>query len=1002
MATYLPDGVGAFPQEQGFTPNYQFIMRTLDMKQSQYDQGFAQVKNIYNSILNSELLRTDNKEKRDQILSNAKIALQDLPMVDLGQNKNVSAAKSVFRPFYEDDYIANDIVKTKQWRSEIASGMSLRNSLKEEDRKRYWDVGIQDLQDWADDFQSASADDALRMQSRRYVSKPQVSEQVLKMFNEGKLNMSIDKIDGQVMYTDSNGSALQIPLTNLYMALAENDPEAMEGFSVYGRVARNRFIKENVSNGTYATKAEATKAHDQSLVNDFVKLQDQRITESSKALDLVNTKLEGWQKKLDDKTLTEDEALKMAEVKAAKIMLEQKLKEFQTNKQNASDRIMRNPLGYMSQIYLNKSASDLATALSGFGSRKISSNPLYKDFVFPKELEEFKTQQEIKLENEKSRLNMEEEKLKAQLKELSGESTGDGTTGEGKASITSLNTPLVTEDVAAAGVAKKDANNQADAYTQGVDFKKEVIRQYSNEKANFIFDVLPPDQIVGADGKPLDQNQKRLLSTNGKLLDSLYITALKKAEAIQSSDPEKYRALGLDETKERIDRKYDQWLAMDRYTTEKLTEITKYLESTQTHPEQIVKRERIVGKEARVEEYEDVTPAKNEGYYYKYLIKDGLLMSDKPQDKSQFLANVQKDKNFNEAVERKYQKEIEDASSFSIGKLFRGASGLVGNNIPTKEQVKVKMLNEIEKNYSTYRNNVIAEWNKHGYNFATQYSSVSGGGGTYAKALTFSGSSLVKGEMADKITEGLISTLPGLGGSKDFFVLPGGNKPNASADGDYDDLKESIQKGALQQALLSSIRLGKQSDTKAYSITPVMVGGSNPDYHAYTIKFEPTTYNTLVGTKDKPGPLWEHADNLREGFTVYINKDKDDNIAAKRSTLSEIDILVNTNPLGVFEKQVAPGHTLTIERHPTSGSYKIRGTFMRYSADDLNGKPESFERNVGNEDLSTLYYSLYSQLKNMNIQSQQLKTQYAKNLNNKKVFTAAEIDALAQQLTTQK
>lgn len=44
MANYLQDGVGAFPQEQGFTPNYNFIMRTLEMRQNQYDQGFANVK----------------------------------------------------------------------------------------------------------------------------------------------------------------------------------------------------------------------------------------------------------------------------------------------------------------------------------------------------------------------------------------------------------------------------------------------------------------------------------------------------------------------------------------------------------------------------------------------------------------------------------------------------------------------------------------------------------------------------------------------------------------------------------------------------------------------------------------------------------------------------------------------------------------------------------------------------------------------------------------------
>jgi hypothetical protein len=206
MATYLDEDV--FPETKEFTPNYAFIMRTLQLKQTQYDQGFAKVKSVYNSILNADMLGDDHKKRRDEIIANAEKALKDLPTMDLGLPQNVTAAKSAFQPFYEDEALLHDIAYTKTSKNNAQIGMSLQNSEKKEDRDRYWGTGVQYIMDGMDDYKNATDEQRRGMSARRYVAKPNVDDEIMKMFTDGKIKISRDSVSGQVKYTDENGISL--------------------------------------------------------------------------------------------------------------------------------------------------------------------------------------------------------------------------------------------------------------------------------------------------------------------------------------------------------------------------------------------------------------------------------------------------------------------------------------------------------------------------------------------------------------------------------------------------------------------------------------------------------------------------------------------------------------------------------------------------------------------------------------------------------------------------
>lgn len=995
MATYLPDGVGVFPQEQGFTPNYNFIMRTLEMRQNQYDQGFAQVKSVYNSVLGAELLREENKEQRDLIIANAQKALKDLPMVDLSIAKNVSAAKSVFKPFYEDEDILWDMSQTKEVKGQIARGSALQYAEKEEDRKRYWGVGVQDLYDWVDEFKGASRTDARGMRSRRYVGKPQVADEIFTLFKEGKLKVTVDKLSGMEKITYENGQESVIPITNLYISKVQNDPEALEGFNVYGRVQRNRFIKDNVANGKYTSREEAAAAHDKSLVNDYVALQDRGITQSTQALNLVKDNVQSLQKKLAEGKIlagsSEERELVNAELEAE--ALERKIKEYEINKQNAPSLIERNPSGFLGQIYMHKSANDLAIALSSVSmSKKIESNPIYKDFIFSKEMEEYKNQLAIRLEKEKSMLNMEEEKLKAQLKDMYGDG-GDGTTGGGKGfSRGQLNIPEVRESPAASGVAGR-SGAMANAYGQFVDNKKEVITKLSESKASLIFDALSPNEIVDDKGNPLNQNQMRALLANGDLLDKLYAKAVTKVNNYAKSDPEKFRRLNA--TQLQVSNLNNVWLAMDRQGTAWAKEIIGNLEATETYPEKVEEYERLsTAKEATNVYVKDkrVVPGKNEGWIYKHLLRpDGVLVSEGQSDV--FLKGIEKDKNFETLIGERFAKNV---ATYYARRGTIDPRNLFASK-PTYEQARTEVTNEFKEKFGDYRKKVLDKWNERGLNFLTQYSPIPGGGGTTARVLTFTGSNKVSGETADVLVTDLLTKLPAIGGgAKDVFVVAGPDKPQgAKSDGD-EDLKTLIMNGVLGREIMNSIKLGKDSELKGYSITTSMVGGNDPNYHAYTLTFDADFIGKMKGTESKPGLLGSKADKLINGITIYVKKDKDNTLASTKSTMGEIDILVNTNPQGTLQKEVIPGYGLTITKNPISGGYKITTNYPEITPQNLDGTPVEKEVIVSpNADLTTAYYETVNNLLQLYSITQTAKDNYIKNQPAK--ATREGVDRLKQQ-----
>lgn len=984
MATYLEGGVDFIPPVIPFQPNYNLILSTLQYRQGQYDQGFAQLKNSASSVINSQLLNETNIEKRKQILSNAEYALKSLPTVDLSLPQNVAAAKNVFRPFYEDESILVDMKETKSYMSERNRGLALRNADKEEERKRFWNIGIQDLDDWAAEFSKASTDQLKGMRSRRYVGKPMIGEQVLEMFQSGKLKREVDNISGKVKITDTNGKEVITPLTNLYLSLAQNDPESMEAFNVYGRVKRNQFIRDNELR--FGSREAAATEHDRLLVADFKESNTADLKETNEALGLVNQKIAKW-KERGVENLTDDEAQKYASDINAQKQLTQSKQYYEKANLTAENNILGNPTAYLGQVYLSKSARDLAKSLSAFGSRKVDTNPIYKDLIHPYELEQFKTNENMRSEKFKSELKKDEARYDAELKAIYGDGDskdGDGKDGDGglgaKTGSSGLNIPVVQDNAAGSGVKFRDKDGLADAYAGHMEFKRQVVSRTVDAKINLIDQVLSAGELTDEKGNVLDQTQKQNLRSNGALLDYNVKKAEKKIDIMnETKDPQRFNALAL---KKKVEQNMNLWRAADVWTQDVFKQLSGNLQGSR----------------------------KEDGWVFKHMIRDGRIVNNE----NDFIAELRNDPEYKAALDRRLKAgEKSAADKQQQREIYFNKFGYypANDNLSTdRATIENRLQADFRKKFKEYRDDVVKGFNTMnnggGFSFTARYDPMagSGGGGVNARQLMFTGRSSVSGEDADVFVTDLFSKITGSEGDEDVVYAAGPDSPDSVAvdtDGDtnQDDDVKRLANEVIKPNMIASVKAGKDAPLKYYTISSSQVASNNPNYHVYTMTFDPDYLSSITSTENKPGIISkDEAKKLAKGVSVYIKADKDNTLMAQRSSIGEIEmLLLSAKTNGVLEDEVAPGYRMRIEKM-IQGGYKIVTTYPFVNPENPQGKPFTKTTIVPQgTDLTYTYYNTIARLSELHQQIEATSEVAVKSNPNRRKYTEADIDAIAAQ-----
>lgn len=158
MASYIPNITDVFPEPVLYSPDFNRIERMLQQREGMYKQGAQRVKNLYESVFNSSMLRSDNIQRRDAYLKAIDEGLKTVSALDLSLPQNQEIASKLFEPVTTDQSIVKDIQFTKQYQSEAAKAEQLRSSQDPATRKQYWDTGMKALQYQAEEFKNANRD----------------------------------------------------------------------------------------------------------------------------------------------------------------------------------------------------------------------------------------------------------------------------------------------------------------------------------------------------------------------------------------------------------------------------------------------------------------------------------------------------------------------------------------------------------------------------------------------------------------------------------------------------------------------------------------------------------------------------------------------------------------------------------------------------------------------------------------------------------------------------
>ena len=109
MASYIPNITDVFPEPVLYTPDFNRVERMLQQREGMYRQGAQRVKNLYESVFNSSMLRTEDIQRRDAYLKAIDQGLKKVSALDLSLPQNQEIATKLFEPVTTDQNIVKDI-----------------------------------------------------------------------------------------------------------------------------------------------------------------------------------------------------------------------------------------------------------------------------------------------------------------------------------------------------------------------------------------------------------------------------------------------------------------------------------------------------------------------------------------------------------------------------------------------------------------------------------------------------------------------------------------------------------------------------------------------------------------------------------------------------------------------------------------------------------------------------------------------------------------------------
>ena len=325
MGTYVQGVESIIPALQPTDPGLNVVANLLQLKQSQYDTNYQQLGKLYGQYYYGDLTRDDNIKKRDNTVKQIDFDLKRIAGLDLSQEKNVSQAMQVFRPFYEDNALMKDMAWTKNFNRQLGEAEGLKKSNDEEARAKYWDDGIKALQYKREEFKNADAGAALGFENPIYTPYVNVQEKAMKLAKDAGLSVEKTSFsdDGMWIIKNKNGELLTEPLSKLFEAQLGSDPAVQDLYATQAYVNRKDFSYSKANE--YGGVKEAEMKY---LEQAYTGMRD-RVAERHANTEQVS---QSYNSKISD-------IEKQIKEKGSNPLLEKTLKEYQDGK-NINDQVM--------------------------------------------------------------------------------------------------------------------------------------------------------------------------------------------------------------------------------------------------------------------------------------------------------------------------------------------------------------------------------------------------------------------------------------------------------------------------------------------------------------------------------------------------------------------------------------------------------------------------------------------------------------------------------------
>ena len=426
MSTYIQGITDYIPEIQQYQPDFNFFNTILEKRQSLYDEAREKIADVYNTVLNSPMLREADLNKREEFFKQIDEDIKKISRTDLSLRQNQQQAAHVFSQFLDDKSIAHDMVYTKKASDALKYGDYLRES----GDKGYWAGMSQNIQ--YDMMQYKNADDqtALSMQAPKYIKRVDIMGDVMDKMKDMKFDVTeespyvkiydkngnvIGQKESQWIIKRKNGTLIEPYLQSMFFAEYANRGDVAAYYKELAKNTRLNWANQNASmygsfeaaNQEYIKTAAETSKQEMaelvSVVNDETENKKTQIASTKSAIESAESKEDNLSVEYYNKKLSEyvDELAKM-QTTSEVVTTQNNLAENATYSPDMVDGLVASNLLRYDILNAAKTASMIGAEVSykenPYEKMRIQHSydmaKLEREYQLKKDLEDYKHQKE--------------------------------------------------------------------------------------------------------------------------------------------------------------------------------------------------------------------------------------------------------------------------------------------------------------------------------------------------------------------------------------------------------------------------------------------------------------------------------------------------------------------------------------------------------------------------------------------------------------------------------